>query len=75
MPSLLERRWCRDGFFDAAGEGAHVHFGLVQFGSSFFTGVTGIPLCPEPHLSSAGKDSILNLLHVVWPNADMCYQN
>ena len=56
---------------------AHVHFGVVQFGSSSFSalGVPSIPLCPEPHFSQAGRDSILNLLHVAWPNANMCYQD
>ena len=56
---------------------AHVHFGVVQYGSSSFSaiGVPSIPLCPEPHFSQAGKDSILNLLHAVWPNANMCYQD
>ncbi len=65
------------GYLDVLGEGAHVHFGLVQFGSSTFSalGITGIPLCPEPHFSTDGKDSILNLLHVAWPSANMCYQN
>ncbi|MDH3688362.1 MAG: M23 family metallopeptidase [Gammaproteobacteria bacterium] len=59
------------------GEEAHVHFGLVQFGSSTFSalGITSIPLCPEPHFSTEGKDSILKLLHVVWPSASMCYQD
>ena len=57
--------------------GAHVHFGVVQFGSSSFSalGVPSIPLCPEPHFSQAGNDSVLNLLHVVWPSANMCYQD
>lgn len=65
------------GYLDVAGEGAHMHFGLVQFGSSSFAalGVPSIALCPEPHLSIQSKDSILNLLHVVWPNANICYQN
>lgn len=65
------------GSLHVAGEGAHVQFGLEMFGSSFFSalGVTGIPLCPEPHFSTTAKDSILNLLHVVWPSATMCYQN
>ncbi len=65
------------GYLDVAGEGAHVQFGLEMFWSSFFSalGVTGIPICPEPHFSTTAKDSILNLLHVVWPSANMCYQN
>jgi hypothetical protein len=65
------------GSLSVVGEGAHVHFSLVQFGSSFFSslGVTAIPLCPEPHFSPASRDSMLKLLHVAWPNANMCYQN
>ncbi|MFC1816641.1 hypothetical protein ACFL0M_12075 [Thermodesulfobacteriota bacterium] len=65
------------GYLYVAGEGAHVHFGLVQFGGSLFSalGVPSIPICPEPHFSTEGKDSILNLLYVVWPSANMCYQN
>lgn len=65
------------GYLDVAGEEAHVHFGLVQFGSSLFSalGITSIPLCPEPHFSTEAKASILNLLHVAWPRAGMCYQN
>jgi hypothetical protein len=63
------------GYLYATNVNAHVHFGLVQFGSSAFStlGVPSIPLCPEPHFSTEGKDSILNLLHVVWPSANMCY--
>ncbi len=65
------------GYINDIGEGAHVHFGLVQFGSSTFSalGMTSIPLCPEPHFSTETKDSILNLLHAAWPSAGMCYQN
>lgn len=65
------------GYLNVVGEGAYVHFGLVQFGSSTFSalGITGIPLCPEPHFSTAAKDSILNLLHIAWPSANLCYQN
>ncbi len=60
-----------------AGEGAHVHFGLLAFGSSTWSalGVPSIPFCPEPHFAPEAKNSILNLLHVVWPGAIMCYQN
>ncbi len=63
-------------FHDVDPGKGHVHFGLVQYGSSFFTafGVTGIPLCPEPHFSAGAKTSILNLLHVFWPSASICYQ-
>ena len=65
------------GYLNVVGEGAHVHFGLLQFGSSAFSiyGVTPIPLCPEPHFSTQSKDSILKLFHVAWPSANMCYQN
>ncbi len=65
------------GRLDAVGEGAHVHFGVVQYGSSAFQalGITGIPICPEPHFSAGANTSILNLLHAAWPSAGMCYQN
>lgn len=63
------------GYLDVIGDDSHVHFGLEMFGSSFFTslGATRIPICPNPHFSSTANDSILNLLHVVWPNANICY--
>ena len=65
------------GNLDAAIAGAHVQFGVVQYGSSDFSalGVQGIPLCPEPHFSAAARESVLDLLHVAWPNANMCYQD
>lgn len=65
------------GYLTVVGEGAHVQFDLLQFGSSEFLiyGAVSLPLCPEPHFSTQGKDSILNLLHVAWPSANMCYQN
>lgn len=65
------------GYLHDAHKGAHVQFGLVQFGSSDFSalGVPRLPICPEPHFSTAARDSVLNLLHVVWPSANMCYQN
>ncbi len=65
------------GYLNTFGPGAHVQFGLELFGGSFFSGwgVTSIPLCPEPHFSPTANDSILDLLHVVWPSAKMCYQN
>lgn len=63
------------GYLHTAGQGAHVHFGLIPFGSSSWSayGVPRIPICPEPHFSPEAKNSILNLLHVVWPGANMCY--
>ena len=65
------------GYLHTAGKGAHVQFSLVQFGSSAFAtdGVPRLPICPEPHLSSTARDSVLNLLHADWPSANMCYQN
>ena len=65
------------GYLHDTHKGAHVQFGLVQFGSSAFStlGVPRLPICPEPHFSAAGKDSVLKLLHLVWPSANMCYQN
>ena len=65
------------GYLNAVGEGAHVHFALLRFGNSAFSiyGATPVPLCPEPHFSAPGKDSIVKLLHVTWPSANMCYQN
>ncbi len=63
------------GSLYTAGEGAHVHFGTIPFGSMLARGLPNIPSCPEPHFSSEAKTSIMNLLHVVWPGANMCYQN
>jgi hypothetical protein len=55
------------------GAGAHVHFSTIPFGSMLALGVPRIPSCPEPHFSSEAKNSSLNLLHVVWPSAGLCY--
>jgi len=52
------------GFLHTAGNGAHVDFSLFQDWE---------PICPEPYFTPEARDSILNLLHVVWPDADMCY--
>lgn len=46
------------------GSGAHVHFGLYKSGAA---------ICPEPYFTPEARTSILNLLYVVWPNANMCY--
>lgn len=46
------------------GGGAHVHFGLIK---------DGIAICPEPYFTIDARDSILNLIHIVWPDANMCY--
>lgn len=64
------------GYLHTAGAGAHVHFGTIPFGSMLMSGAYQVPrisICPEPHLSLAANTSILNLLHVVWPGAGMCY--
>ena len=43
---------------------AHVHFGLYK---------NGVAICPEPYFTLEAGISILNLLHVGFPNANMCY--
>ena len=65
------------GYLKVANDSSHLHFGLWQFGQTKYQdfGVSGIPLCPEAHFTPQAKDSILNLLHVTWPNVGMCYQN
>jgi len=62
------------GYLYAVGEGAHVHFGTIPFGGMLARGVPNIPSCPEPHFAAEAKASILNLLHVVWPGAGLCYR-
>ena len=65
------------GYLNAANNSSHLHFGLWQFGQSKFQefGVSGIPLCPKAQFTPQARNSVLNLLHVAWPNAVMCYQN
>lgn len=48
----------------AAGEMALVHFSVVR---------NGVNVCPGPYLTSAARDSMLNLVHNAFPDADMCY--
>jgi len=64
------------GLLYAPNANSHMHFEVLQYGRPIFAqyGVTGIPICPEPHFATSDKDSILNLLHAVWPSANMCYQ-
>ena len=65
------------GYLDTGGRaGAHVQFDLALFGSSTFRqlGVQPIPVCPEPHFSTQARDSVLSLLHIAWPSANLCYQ-
>ena len=65
------------GYLKMFNESSHLHYGLWQFGQKKFQvfGVSGIPICPEAQFTAQAKDSILNLLHVTWPNAEICYQN
>lgn len=64
------------GYLNAVDEESHLHFSLLQYGASEFItyGVTSITLCAETHFSTQAKNSMLNLLHVAWPSANMCYQ-
>ena len=52
------------GYLYAAGNGAHVDFSLFE---------NWEPICPETYFTPAARDSILELIHVVWPGANMCY--
>jgi hypothetical protein len=56
-------------------ESSHLHYGLWQFGQAKFQvfGVSGLPICPKAQFTAQAKESILNLLRVSWPNAEMCY--
>jgi len=65
------------GYLNMVNKDSHVHFALLQFGQSDFQiyGDVSISLCPEAHFTDVAKDSILNLLHVAWPSAGLCYQN
>ncbi len=46
------------------GDGAHIHFGLKE---------NGLDICPEPFFTPAARNSILNILHKIFPHARMCY--
>ena len=65
------------GFLKMFNDSSHLHYGLWQFGQTIYQGfgVSGIPICPEAQFTAQAKDSILNLLHVTWPIAQLCYQN
>jgi len=54
---------------------SHLHFGLWQFGQTKFQvyGISGVPVCPEALFTAQAINSVLNLLHVTWPNAEVCY--
>lgn len=47
-----------------AGNAAHVHFGLRE---------NGLDVCPEPYFTYGARQSILNILHKIFPYARMCY--
>jgi len=47
-----------------AGDGAHVHFGLKE---------NGIDMCPDPYFTPVARDSVLNVLHLFYPHARICY--
>ena len=56
------------GYLYNKGEGAHVHFSLFKYGSD-----GGDPaICPEPYFTQEANDSILRLIHVEYPDLDMC---
>lgn len=48
----------------ARGGGAHVHFGLYRDNAD---------VCPESYFTPEAKDSILSLLHRIFPGAFLCY--
>lgn len=52
------------GYLYKIGDGAHVHFGMHKNGEF---------ACPEPYFMQKARDSILNILHQIWPYAKMCY--
>ena len=44
--------------------GTHVHFGVRENNDD---------ICPELYFTQAAGDSIMELIHLQWPGADMCY--
>jgi len=52
------------GYLHMVGNPFFIHFGLVK---------DGVWICPEPYFTSEARDSILRLLHVLRPGANMCY--
>jgi hypothetical protein len=52
------------GRLNAAGEGAHVHFGLLK---------NHVAVAPEPYFSPAARASVLRLVRKAWPGAGMSY--
>lgn len=52
------------GYLFTSGEGSHVHFGFFRNWDA---------ICPEPYFTQEARDSILDLIRIVWPGANMCY--
>lgn len=52
-----------------AGNGAHVHFGVVQGGRD----ASG-QKCPEPYFTDDAKETILRIIHKDHPDWRMCYK-
>ncbi len=52
------------GYLYAPSNGAHVHY-------DFYTNWTAI--CPEPYFTESARTSILYLIDLSWPGANMCY--
>lgn len=58
------------GYLHMGDPTAHVHFSVVKHGYMFHNGLI---VCPEPFFTPAARTSVLNVLHVRYPGADMCY--
>ena len=64
------------GYLHAVNGNSHVHFGVSPYGAiSYSMGIPLLKVCPEPFFATNPKNSILDLLHIAWPSADICYQN
>ena len=50
-------------FFGA--NGTHVHFGVRENNDD---------ICPELYFTASARDSIMQLIHLQWPGAMMCYE-
>jgi len=52
------------GFLYTVGEGTHVHFQLNE---------NRVSICPESYFIEEVRAPILDLIHVLWNSANMCY--
>jgi len=52
------------GYLISTGKASHVDFGFYKNRDS---------ICPEPYFSQEATEAIIRLIHIVWPDADMCY--